>query len=133
MKIGIDLRCLEEEKISGVGEYALEIVRNILEADTENQYIIFSNSYKQKSQNFNFLKRYPRAQLKRFRYPNKVLNLLLWYFGWPKLDRLVGGADIFFAPNINFLSVGRICKLVTTFHDLSFERFPEFFSLKTRL
>ncbi|MDD5489410.1 MAG: glycosyltransferase family 1 protein [Candidatus Moranbacteria bacterium] len=133
MRIGIDLRCLEEEKISGVGEYALEIVRNLLEADGKNQYVIFSNSYKQKSKNFGFLEKYPQAELKRFRYPNKILNLFLWYFGWPKLDKLIGGADIFFAPNINFLAISGGCKLVSTFHDLSFERFPEFFTAKTRL
>lgn len=149
MRIGIDLRCLEEEKISGVGEYALEIVRNLLKNDQENQYVIFSNSYKRTSKNFSFLKKYPHAQLKRFRYPNKILNLLLWYFRWPKLDKLIGppglspqsggeggeasGVDVFFAPNINFLAVSKDCNLVTTFHDLSFERFPEFFTTKTRL
>ncbi|MDI6778166.1 MAG: glycosyltransferase family 1 protein [Patescibacteria group bacterium] len=161
MRIGIDARCLEEEKISGVGEYALEIIRNLLEIDRENQYIIFSNSYKQTSKNFDFLKKYPNAELKRFRYPNRLLNFCLWYFGRPKLDILIGGVDIFFAPNINFLAVssppvkspprnllgnfftqaffgvdlarGKDCKLITTFHDLSFERFPEFFTAKTRL
>ena len=133
MRIGIDLRCLEEEKISGVGEYTLELVRNLLETDNQNKYVIFSNSYKQTSQNFFFFEKYPNARLRRFRYPNKLLNLSLWYFGWPKLDKLIGGADIFFAPNINFLAVGKNCKLITTFHDLSFERFPEFFTLKTRL
>lgn len=133
MRIGIDLRCLEEEKISGVGEYALEVVRNIIEIDQENQYVIFSNSYKQTGKNLSFLENHPHARQKHFRYPNKLLNLFLWYFGWPKLDRLVGGADIFLAPNINFLAVSKECELVTTFHDLSFERFPEFFTLKTRL
>ena len=149
MRIGIDLRCLEEEKISGVGEYALEIVRNLLENDSprsgpprlgeaggagkKNEYIIFSNSFKQKSKNFSFLEKYPHARLKRFWYPNKMLNLLLWYSGWPRLDKLIGGVDIFFAPNINFLAISEDCRLITTFHDLSFERFPEFFTAKTRL
>jgi len=151
MRIGIDLRCLEEEKISGVGEYALELVRNLLEIDEKNKYIIFSNSYKQpRTKSFfhnsyagkvldKFISedlvrgKYPNAKLKRSRWPNKLLNFFLWYLGWPKLDRLIGGADIFFAPNINFLAVGKNCKLTTTFHDLSFERFPEFFTRKTRL
>lgn len=133
MRIGIDLRCLEEEKISGVGEYALEIVQSLLEIDKENQYIIFSNSYKQTSRNFIFLKKYSHVQLKRFRYPNKLINFLLWYFNWPKIDRLIGKADILFAPNINFITVSKYCDLFTTFHDLSYEHFPEFFTVKSRL
>jgi glycosyltransferase involved in cell wall biosynthesis len=133
MRIGIDLRCLEEEQISGVGEYALEIVRGLLENDQENKYIIFSNSYKQSSAHFEILKRYPNAELKRFRYPNKLLNFCFWYLNWPRIDEMIGGADVFFAPNINFLSVGKKCKLVTTFHDLSFERFPKFFTRYAQL
>lgn len=134
MKIGFDARCLEEENISGVGEYALELLKNILEIDSSNQYIIFSNSWRQKNKrHFSWLNEYPNAELKRFSYPNKILNFCFWYFNWPKIDKIVGGADIFFAPNINFLSVSDGCRLVTTFHDLSFERYSLFFPLKTRL
>lgn len=141
MRIGIDLRCLEEEKISGVGEYAREIVRYLPKSDSSHQFIFFSNAQRQVSRNFDFLEKYPNTKLKRFRYPNKLLNFFIWYFDWPKLDKMIGPprlgeagkADIFFAPNINFLAVSKKCKLVTTFHDLSFERFPEFFTTKNRL
>jgi glycosyltransferase involved in cell wall biosynthesis len=133
MRIGIDLRCLEDDMISGVGEYALEIVSNLVKNNTEDQFILFSNAYKSKKNYFEYLEKYPNAELKRFQYPNRLLNFSLWYFGWPKLDKLIGGVDIFFAPNINFLAVSNKCKLITTFHDLSFERFPEFFTKKTRL
>lgn len=134
MRIGFDARCLEEENISGVGEYALELLRNILEIDSSNQYVIFSNSFRQRnSQHFEWIKAHPNAKLKRFSFPNKVINFSLWYLNWPKIDKMVGGVDIFFAPNINFLSVSGECRLITTFHDLSFERYPHFFPLKTRL
>ncbi len=133
MRIGIDLRCLEEEKISGVGEYTLEIIDHLLTLDKKNQYFIFSNAYKEKNKNFDFLAKHPRVKLKRFRIPNKLLNFFFWYFGWPKLDKLIGGADIFFAPNVNFLAISKSCSLITTFHDLSFERYPEFYTRKTQL
>ncbi|MCX6766209.1 MAG: glycosyltransferase family 1 protein [Candidatus Moranbacteria bacterium] len=134
MRIGFDARCLEEENISGVGEYALELLKNILKLDSLNQYIIFSNSFRQKNgRHFEWINAHPNAKLKRFSFPNKVFNLCFWYLNWPKIDKLIGGVDVFFAPNINFLSVSDACRLVTTFHDLSFERYPHFFPLKTRL
>jgi glycosyltransferase involved in cell wall biosynthesis len=133
MKIGVDVRCLEEEKISGVGEYALELLKNIFEIDGKNEYILFSNSFKQKTGSFSWINKYPNVNLKKFRYPNKILNLCFWYLKWPKIDKLIGEVDLFFAPNINFISVSQNCPLIATFHDLSFERYPYFFSTKTRL
>ena len=134
MRIGFDARCLEEENISGVGEYALKVLKNTLKIDSSNQYIIFSNSFRQRNdRHFEWINAHPNAKLKRFSFPNKVFNLCFWYLNWPKIDKLLGGVDIFFAPNINFLSVSDECRLVTTFHDLSFERYPHFFPLKTRL
>ena len=134
MRIGFDARCLEEENISGVGEYALKVLKNTLKIDSSNQYIIFSNSFRQRNdRHFEWINAHPNAKLKRFSFPNKVFNLCFWYLNWPKIDKLIGGVDIFFTPNINFLSVSDECRLVTTFHDLSFERYPHFFPLKTRL
>lgn len=134
MKIGFDARCLEEARISGVGEYALELLKNLLKEDPKNEYIVFSNSFKQTaSRNFEWIKKYPNAKLERFSFPNRILNFCFWYLNWPKIDKLVGGTDAFFAPNINFFPVSRKCRLVATFHDLSFERYPHFFPFKTRL
>lgn len=134
MRIGIDARCLEENNISGVGEYALEIFKNLLEVDKKNEYIFFSNSYRHKyNRNFEWLKKYPAAKLKIFTFPNRILNLLFWYFNRPKINTLLGGVDIFFMPNINFVPLGKECNFTAAFHDLSFERFPQLFPLKTRI
>jgi glycosyltransferase involved in cell wall biosynthesis len=133
MRIGFDARCLEEERISGVGEYTFELLKNILEIDRKNTYVVFSNSFKQKNVcHFDFLKNYTNVELKRFSVPNKILNFLFWYLRWPKIDSMIGSVDVFLAPNINFLSLSEKCPLIVTFHDLSFERFPNYFSRKTR-
>ncbi|MBP7060978.1 MAG: glycosyltransferase family 4 protein [Candidatus Moranbacteria bacterium] len=133
MRIGIDIRCLAEGKRTGVQEYTLALLEALFERDTENEYILFFNAWHQKPLDIPFLKRFPRVTLKTFHIPNKLLNLSLWYFAWPKLDRLIGGVDIFFLPNLNFAAVSRRAKLVVTAHDLSFELFPETFSWKQRL
>ena len=46
---------------------------------------------------------------------------------------MVGGCDVFFAPNLNFFSLSKNIKKIITIHDLSFKIFPKFFSLKQRL
>lgn len=114
-------------------EYTLNLLKNLLELDKKNKYVLFFNSWNAPRINFRWLEKYPNVALKKFRLPNKLLNFLFWYFNWPKIDKMIGGADIFFMPNIIFGSVSRRTKLVITIHDLSFERYPETFSFKRRL
>ena len=133
MRIGIDVRCLAEGRRTGVEEYTLNFLDNLFSLDTRNEYVLFFNSFKNSKVDFSWLEKYPNVSLRKFRFPNKVLNFLLWYLNWPKLDKLIGGADIFFMPNIGFGSVSKGSKLIVTMHDLSFERYPETFSWKRRL
>lgn len=133
MKIGVDIRCLSEGRKSGVEEYTIKVLEHLFETDKENSYILFFNSYKGRDFDFGWEKKYANVQIRDFRFPNKLLNFLIWFFGWPKIDMLLGGVDVFFAPNINFLALGRDCRKVLTMHDLSFERFPETFSWKRRV
>ncbi|MCX6763485.1 MAG: glycosyltransferase family 1 protein [Candidatus Moranbacteria bacterium] len=133
MRIGIDVRCLTQGRRTGVEEYTLNLLENLFALDQENEYVLFFNSFKKSPADFEWLKKYPRVKLKAFRIPNKLLNLSFWYLGWPKIDRLIGGCDIFFMPNIIFGALGRKVKLILTIHDLSFERYPETFSWKRRL
>lgn len=133
MRIGIDVRCLAEGRRTGVEEYTLNFLDNLFSLDTRNEYVLFFNSFKNSKTDFSWIERYPNVFLKRSNFPNKLLNFSLWYLNWPKLDKLVGGADIFFMPNIGFGSVSKKSKLIVTMHDLSFERYPETFSWKRRL
>ncbi len=133
MTIGIDIRCLTEGKITGVEEYAVGFLKKTLENDRENQYVLFINSFKKIETDLKWLEEYPNVEIRKYSYPNKLLNGLIWFFGWPKIDILLGGVNVFFAPNIGFVSVSDKCQMVLTIHDLSFERFPEFFSFKKRV
>lgn len=132
MRIGIDVRCLAEGRRTGVEEYAINLLHNIFSLDAKNEYILFFNSFKSPAINILDFDKYPNVALKKFNFPNKLLNFLFWYCNWPKIDKMIGGTDIFFMPNIIFGSVSNKCKLITTIHDLSFERYPETFSWKRR-
>ena len=133
MKIGIDIRCLSEGRRTGVEEYSLNLLEKILKEDNDNKYVLFLNSWKKPKLEIDFLKNYKNVELKISRFPNKILNFFLWYFDWPKLDKLIGGVDVFFMPNLNFVALSPKVKLILTVHDLSFEYYPETFSWKRRL
>ena len=133
MTIGIDIRCLEGQRKTGVEEYTINLLKNILDLDKKNDYVLFFNSLKGRDLDIGWLEKYPNVKIKSFRYPNKIFNVFTWYFNWPKIDRLIGGADIFWMPNINFGAFSENTKLLLTMHDLSFEVMPETFPLKTRL
>ncbi|MDQ1284269.1 MAG: hypothetical protein QG620_617 [Patescibacteria group bacterium] len=114
-------------------EYTIKILSTLFELDKKNEYVLFFNSWKASGLYFSWMERFPNVKVKKFKFPNKLLNSLFWYFNWPKIDRLVGGCNIVFLPNIIFGAVSKKTKLVTTIHDLSFERYSENFSLKRRL
>jgi len=132
-RIGIDARCLAEGRKTGVEEYTLNFLKHLFEIDKKNKYVIFLNSFGSSHTDLDWIQNFPRVSLKKFGYPNKLLNFLFWYADWPKIDRMLGGVNYLFMPNIIFGAVSKNAKLITTFHDLSFVRYPETFSWKRRL
>ncbi len=132
-RIGIDVRCLSEGRKTGVEEYVTHLLKNVFALDSENEYILFLNSFGSSRADISFFNEFSNVSFKKLNYPNKVLNFFFWFLNWPKIDTLLGGADVVFMPNIAFGSVSRKTKLVLTVHDLSFERYPETFSWKRRL
>ncbi|KKP95107.1 MAG: mannosyltransferase B-like protein [Candidatus Moranbacteria bacterium GW2011_GWE1_36_7] len=132
MRIGIDIRCLSDGKRTGVEEYTINLLENLFELDKKNQYILFLNSYNDSHFDERIFSHFKNVSVKRFNYPNKLLNLCFWYLRWPHVDKMLGGVDLFFMPNINFVALSAKTKLILTIHDLSWEIFSETFSLKRR-
>jgi len=132
-RIGIDIRCFVTGKRTGVEEYTLNVLENLFELDKKNEYIIFINSYKEPKFDLGVFRKYKNVSVRQFHIPNKLLNFCFWYLGWPHVDKMIGGVDIFFMPSIAFIALSRKVKLVLNVHDLSFELMPETFSLKRRL
>ncbi|KKU52514.1 MAG: mannosyltransferase B-like protein [Candidatus Moranbacteria bacterium GW2011_GWE1_49_15] len=133
MKIGIDVRCLIDGKRTGVEEYTIGLLSNLFETDDRNRYVLFLNSFRDPKGELAALAKYKNVSVRRFRIPNKLLNLSFWYLGWPHVDKMLGGVDLFFMPNINFVGLSKKARLVLTMHDISFEHMPEMLSLKRRL
>ena len=132
MTIGIDLRCLLEGKRTGVGEYLYHLLRELFSLDQVNKYNLFSNAYKKRNLGIDDLIAKKNITLRETKWPNRLLNLSFKYLGFPKINNLAGGADIFYMPNINFYSLSPNIPLVVTFHDLSFSLPYRYFDAKKR-
>ncbi len=130
MRIGIDIRCLMEKNYSGVCIYTQELLKAMFEADKSNNYVLFYNSAQElKVPKFD----YPNVSVFENTIPNKIFNASIKFFQKPHIDELVGGLDVLFLPNIQFVSVSKKCKIVTTIHDISFERYPQFYTARARI
>ncbi|NQT50217.1 glycosyltransferase family 4 protein [Candidatus Kuenenbacteria bacterium] len=124
-----------EKNLTGVGEYTFNLLTHLFEIDSTNNYYLFFNSRKDVAQRIPKFNQ-PNVHYCQFKYPNKILNLSLKFFKYPKLDLLINKRfktkiDKFFFPNISFFQTE--CPYLITAHDLSFELFPEFLSLKRKL
>ncbi|MDP3771604.1 MAG: glycosyltransferase family 1 protein [bacterium] len=146
MKVLIDCRCLQSPPPrGGVGVLAEGIVRALIERNNELgikndgiEWILFANGLVD-----------PRRHLPQFdapnvrwmvtRWPNKLLNVAcsLRLAATTRWSGRAGGfreADVVFLPNLNFIPrLPARTKLVVTVHDLSFEHFPDCFTVKQRL
>ena len=133
MKIGIDISTLMDEYFSGVSEYSYNLIKKIIEKDKKNEYILYFNSFAPKNLEIKFFE-YTHVKVIQTRYPNKFFKHVMQnLFKFPKVDKILGGVDLFFSPNLNFFNYTNVPKKIITIHDLSFVRYPEFFSLRRNL
>ncbi|MFH1461024.1 MAG: glycosyltransferase family 1 protein [Patescibacteria group bacterium] len=132
MKIGIDIRVLARGTRTGVEEYTINLLTHLLPLESKINYSLFYNAYRKTKLNYDWLN-LPNVQLKDFRIPNRVFFALARYFNQPRIDKLLEGTDVYFNPHFFVAPLTSQCKKVITFHDLSFEHYPEFFSWRKRL
>ena len=132
MIIGIDIRVLGSGTKSGVQEYTENLLAHLLPLDKNIKFKLFHSSLKNDLKKYEWMK-LPNVEVFSFRFPNKLLFGLLRLFNHPHIDKLIGGADIFFSPHFLLAPLSPDCKRVTTFHDFSYIRFKEFFSWRRNL
>ncbi|MFA6896889.1 MAG: glycosyltransferase family 1 protein [Patescibacteria group bacterium] len=125
--IGIDIRMLARANKTGIEEYTSELLKHMLPLDKNVHFKLFYNGWKKEKLDFDWLA-LPNVELMEFHIPNRVLDGTLRLLDFPKADKLLGGVDKFFSPHIFLSSVSNRCEKTVTFHDLSFEKYPEFYS-----
>ncbi len=138
MHIFIDVRLLGRGAQSGIEEYTFQAVDHLLHAGGEHRFTLFYSGVRKKPlpapwRSFTGPKEWTRRTNVRvidWRVPNRILDALAHLFKWPDIPARVG-ADIVFSPHFNILAT-RVPRVIT-FHDLSFLRYPRFFSARQRL
>lgn len=140
MNIGVDLRALGGEKVSGVKIYISSLLQALTKLDQKNHYFLWWNSAEKKIPSELKIPSSPRFRLIHTRFSNRILNLKILAKNSDPLDKLILASearseklDAFFLPNPNPVILSPHCRLITTIHDLSPTLYPQFFSAKTRL
>lgn len=126
MKIGIDISQIVYG--TGVSNYTAQLVKNLLEIDHKNQYILFGSSLRAAKKLREFtqsLKDYQNVQFKIFFLPPSILEFL-WnrLHIWP-IEKFIGVVDIFHSSDWTQPPVvSAHTKKVTTVHDMIAYLFP---------
>jgi hypothetical protein len=123
MIIGIDISQLAYPN-TGVANYLKNLVQNLLDQDSKNQYILFFSSLRGKLQTDSLkLKNNPRVKIKRFRIPPTVLDIL-----WNKLhilpiENFIGDVDLFITSDWTE-PPAKHAKKATILYDLVVYKYP---------
>lgn len=129
MKIGIDISQIAYER-TGTSQLVVNLVNYLSKIDKENQYILFFSSLRRQFpvSNFQFLNKskFPNSkfQIKKFRIPPVLLDLL-----WNKLhilsiEWLIGDVDIFITSDWTEPPTTK-AKKATILYDLIVYKYPQ--------
>lgn len=132
MTIGIDIRVLAPGARTGIEEYTLNLLAYLLPLNPNIKYKLFYNAFNKAQLNYPWMT-LPNIELIDFRIPNRALFAGMKYLNQPKIDQLLRGVDVYFNPHFFTAPVSRNCRKVVTFHDLSFKRYPQYFSRRKRI
>jgi len=131
MRIGIDIRALMEGKTTGVEVYIRGLLQAMFALDQKNDYVLFANSFTDVSSKVKLFSA-PNLRYVVSRVPNKLYVSSQKLFGFPDLEKMTGKLEVFFSPHWRVTALRRNLPTVVTFHDLSFELVPEFFTRRQR-
>ncbi len=114
---------------TGVGIYLLNLLNGLIELDTENQYHLFSSSWKER---FRDIAAAPNFHIHDHRWPVRLLTFSWNRLSFPTIEFLLGRpVDIVHSPT-PLVIPSRNARSVITVHDLHFFLHPEDASAEMR-
>lgn len=122
MKIGIDISQLAYQN-TGVANYLKNLVENLINIDTKNEYVLFYSSMRRKLPVYPFMSN-RNVIVKHFRIPPKVLNLLWNRLHVLPIEGLIGDVDVFLTSDWAEPPVKK-AKKATILYDLVVLKYPK--------
>lgn len=119
MKVCVDAQAAVAQR-AGIGRYTRALLEHLAEFKAEDEIQAAFFDFRGNAEP---LKHMPARRIRWC--PGRLAQYAWKRLGWPTFDMFAGQADVYHFPNyiIPPLSGGRA---VTTIHDVSFKRFPEF-------
>ncbi len=132
MRIGVDIRVLARGTYTGIEEYTRGLLEALIPLDPHITYCLFYNAFSRVDLVEPWLHS-PHVELHSFRVPNRILDTAALVLQQPKIDRLLGGVDVFLSPHFLLTPLSRHTPRILVIHDLSFHMHPEYFSLRKKI
>ncbi len=118
MRIGIDAR-MYRKGTAGIGRYSQNLIKNLLELDHENQYVLFMTPADERE---------ARDQLRPFKN-YKIVNVDITHYSLAEQTKLAGIIDREKCDLVHFLNFNYPVrfrgKFIVTIHDLTLLFYPE--------
>ena len=129
MRIGIDISQIVHGE-TGVGNYVRNLVKKLVETDTDNTYILFGSSLRRAhifTDFYGSLNCDPsRVILKTWFVPPTLLDIVWNSLHIIPVEWIIGNVDVFWSSDWTQPPLAR-ARGVTTIHDVSFIHYPESF------
>jgi glycosyltransferase involved in cell wall biosynthesis len=124
MKIAFDVSYVQKVR-TGLGRYALELLRALLATDASKEFILHGWSF---SLDLEEIDRFQKqnTHLRVAKIPGFVKRFYWNHLSFPPIERFVTDFDLFHSSD-PFLPPMREKTGIATVHDLSQKRFPQFF------
>ena len=128
MRIGIDIRAIGCQR-TGDETYTLQLIKSLAKIDIKNSYFLYTDVYS--SKDLATIKKLLSIENDNFVVVSvKPVNKLFWTFYSLSRQAKRDDLDVLHVQYIVPFFLSKKVKLITTIHDISFARYPEFISKK---
>ncbi len=128
MNIGIDIRAIGHQR-TGDETYTLQLIKSLARVDKKNTYFLYTSASTDKD--INKIKNLLNIENKNFRIKTvRAINRFLWTARALPRQAKKDKVDILHVQYITPLVATHNLKIITTIHDVSFARHPQFIAQK---